>query len=467
MPDRGDPQDGRDPGSFRDPSGFVYRAGGALYRQIDRSFAAKWNDLVSTGLLATLQDRGILIRHDVVDVDLALQRASAHAVIRPESLAFVSYPYEWTFGELKDAALLTLEAQSVCMAAGFTLRDATAYNVQFVRGRPILIDTLSFERAEPGAPWIAYRQFCEHFLAPLALMARRDIRCGLLLRDFIDGIPIDLAATLLPGRTRVDLGLGSHIHAHARAQRRHARIKTAGPPLVPRRMSELQQAALLDSLRRTVEKLDWRPIDSAWAEYVNQTSYSDEAERSKDEIVERYLRAAGARMVWDLGANTGRFSAIAAQLGARVVSWDADPGASELHYRALRQGGSISVLPLVADLTNPSPGLGWAGAERLSLLDRADADTILALALVHHLAISRNVPWASIADLFARLGRQLIVEFVPKTDPMVRRLLAHREDVFPDYSLEGFRAAFTERFDIVEEIPIDGSDRSVVRMTGR
>ena len=179
----------RDPRSFRDPSGFVYRRDGVLYRQIQPSFAADWDDLDASGLLTALQAKGLLIRHEVVGLESAADPTTAHAVIRPEPVAFISYPYEWSFGQLKDAALCTLAAQEVAAAAGFTLRDATAYNVQFHEGRPILIDTLSFERAEPGAPWSAYRQFCEHFLAPLALMARRDVRLGLMLRDHIDGIP--------------------------------------------------------------------------------------------------------------------------------------------------------------------------------------------------------------------------------------------------------------------------------------
>ena len=386
-------------------------------------------------------------------------------VIRPERVRFVSYPYEWSFGQLRDAALLTLEAQRLAMAEGFALRDATAYNVQFHRGRPILIDTLSFEREEPGAPWMGYRQFCEHFIAPLALMAHRDVRLGLLMRDYIDGIPLDLAAGLLPRRTWLNLGLASHVHAHARAQARHARAPDQGARKP--RMTDLQRSALIDNLRRTVEGLSWEPAGTEWADYADHTSYTDEAARSKDELVERYLEAAGGRVVWDLGANTGRFSAIAARLGREVVAWDVDPAATERQYRTLKRDGVATVLPLVLDLASPSPGLGWAHTERRSLLDRADADTVLALALVHHLAISRNVPFPMLSDLFARLGPNLIVEFVPKDDPMVQRLLATRDDVFPDYTLAGFHAALGARFEIVEEAAIEGSRRTLLRLRRR
>jgi SAM-dependent methyltransferase len=457
-----------DPGSFRDPSGFVFRRDGVLYRQVNQSFGPRWDDLQTSGLLDALQAKALLIPHAPVSLDAALRPDLAHAVIRPEELDFVSYPYEWSFGQLRDAALLTLEAQALSAEARFTLRDATAYNVQFRGGRPVLIDTLSFERAEPGRPWAAYRQFCEHFLAPLTLMARRDVRCGLMLREFVDGIPLDLAATLLPGRTKLNPGLLSHVHLHARAQRRYAdRTEAGAAATTSRTMSPLRQRALIDSLRRTVEGLRWEPAGTEWADYAENTSYGDDAARRKDELVREALQAAPGERVWDLGANTGRFSRIAADLGRRVVAWDVDPAATELHYRRVRADGTTSILPLVLDLGNPSPGLGWANAERRSLLDRADADVVLALALVHHLAISRNVPFERLAEFFAGLAPGLVVEFVAKDDPMVRRLLATREDVFPDYTIEAFRTAFGRHFEIRAETPIEGVSRSLLRMQRR
>ncbi len=458
----------RDPGSFRDPSGFVYSRDGVLLRQVNTSFATDWDDLVASGLLTALQERGLLIGHEPAPIETAANPEIAHAVIRPERVDFVSYPYEWSFGMLRDAALMTLEAQSVAFEGGFVLRDATAYNVQFRGGRPILIDTLSFERGEPGAPWIAYRQFCEHFLAPLALMAHRDVRLGLMLRDFIDGIPLDLASRLLPGRTRWNLGLGPHIHVHARAQARFADRGTDAAAASRRAtVSPLKQRALVDSLQRTIRKLDWAPEGTEWADYAEHTSYGEDATEVKDDLVRRFLADAGGSVVWDIGANTGRFSRIAASLGRRVVAWDVDPAATERHYRLIRRDGVGGILPLVLDLANPSPGLGWAGEERGSLTSRADADVVLALALVHHLAIGRNVPLDRIADYFARLAPGLVIEFVPKEDAMVRKLLATREDVFPAYSLDGFRAAFDALFEIAEEAPVTGTSRVLFRMARR
>jgi len=469
----------RDPGSYRDPSGFVYRRDGRLLRQIDASFATHWDALLASGFLTDLVERGWLIPFEPVDAALAAEPADVHAVIAPEPIDFISYPYEWTFGQLQDAALLTLDIQAAAQKAGFTLKDASAYNIQFRHGRPILIDTLSFEVATPGAPWIAYRQFCQHFLAPLALMAYRDVRFGLLLREYLDGLPLDLVSRLLPDRTRLRFGLLSHIHLHARAERRFdgrhdptpAGDSAAPPPAPSKRAApktgDLRRAALIDSLRSAVRKLRWEPGGTEWADYAGNTSYADAAAAAKDATVEAMLRASAGSRVWDLGANTGRFSRIAAGLGKQVLAFDIDPGAAELHYRAIRRERSEAILPLVADVANPSPGLGWAGTERQSLAERANADVILALALVHHLAIGRNVPLAAIGDWFARLAPEAIVEFVPKGDPMVDFLLASREDVFPDYTLDGFRAAMGRSFETVAEVPLEGSRRILFHLRRR
>jgi ribosomal protein L11 methylase PrmA len=456
-----------DPASFRDPAGFVFRRDGVLYRQVQAPARADWDTYATSGLLNRLTADGLVVEHEDVSADLAAL-PGAVAVIRPRMLDLISYPYEWSFSQLKDAALLTLELQSRALDAGMRLKDASAYNVQLEHGRPILIDSLSFETAEATEPWPAYRQFCEHFLAPLGLIAYRDARCGLMLRDFIDGIPLDLATTLLPGRTRLNLGLASHLHLHAGAQKRAARETPPTPDAAARarRVSATGQRALLDSLRRTVEGLRWRPTGH-WSGYASATSYSDEATSSKGTLVREMLEAAGGRQVWDLGANTGVYSAIAADAGYRVVAWDQDAGSVEAHWLAVRKADRSPILPLVCDLSNPSPALGWALEERRSFLDRGEPDVLLALALVHHLAIGNNVPLPGVARLFAQIASQAIVEFVPKEDPMTRRLLAARRDIFDSYTIDGFRAAFGESFEILREAPITDSPRTLFLLRRR
>ena len=456
-----------DPASFRDPSGFVFRRDGILYRQVQPSAAADWEALRSTGLLQRLVADGLLIDHDETPITEAAS-PEAVAVIRPRLLDFISYPYELAFSQLKEAALLTLEIQSRAVDAGMRLKDASAYNVQFDSGRPILIDSLSFEVGAPTEPWPGYRQFCEHFVAPLALIAYRDARSGLMLRDFIDGIPLDLATRLLPGRTRLNFGLASHLHVHAGAQRRAASAAPAtdADRKPSRRISETGQRALLDSLRRTVEGLRWNP-SGHWAEYATTTSYTEAATASKATLVREMLDAVGGRSVWDLGANTGVYSTIATEAGYRVIAWDYDAGSVEAHWRRVRGADGPDILPLIGDLANPSPPIGWALEERASFLDRANADALLALALVHHLAIGNNVPLPAVAGLFARIAPYAIVEFVPKDDPMTRRLLAARRDIFDGYTIDGFRDAFSGPFEIVREVPITDSPRTLFLLRRR
>lgn len=448
------------PSSFRDPSGFLFRRGGVLYRQVNRAYADAFDRLEESGLLARLWEDGLLIPHEAADPGLALT-ADAHTVIRPRPVPFISHPYEWSFGQLKDAALLTLALQGRALEHGMSLKDASAYNIQFVDGRPVLIDTLSFEPYPEGRPWVAYGQFCRHFLAPLALMSRTDVRLGQLLRVHIDGIPLDLASRLLPRRTRWSLSLGVHLHMHARAQRRYA-DRRVGRDAAGRGFSRKAFAGLLESLRSAVAGLDWKPGGTEWHDYyAANNNYGEEGLAEKERLVDGMLREARPETVWDLGANTGRFSRIAAAQGARVVSWDIDPACVEVNYRMTRERGEARVLPLLLDLTNPSPDLGWRSRERGSFVGRGPVDAVLALGLVHHLAIGNNVPLGMVAEFLASLCGHLVVEWVPKEDSQVRKLLATREDVFPGYTREGFEAAFKDHFSVVRAADIPGTVRTL------
>lgn len=452
-------------GSFRDPSGFVFKHDNTLYRQVNVIYQEHFDRLMESGLYRRLVKSGQLIPHVEADLGLA-QSDDAYQIIRPDPVPFVSYPYEWSFSQLKDAALVTLDIQKQALEMDMSLKDASAYNIQFVNGRPTLIDTLSFEVYQEGLPWIAYRQFCQHFLAPLALMSCTDVRLSQLLRVYIDGVPLDLAAALLPFRSRLNAGLLMHIHLHAAGQRRFAGAEISRDA-VEQRISRQSLLGIVGSLANTVRKLEWNPESTAWAGYYEDDSYTDEGLRHKQQLVEEFLDALSPKVVWDLGANVGRFSRIASRKGILAVALDGDPGAVDMNYRQAVRERDTHLLPLLVDLTNPSPAIGWENAERMSLAERGPADALLALALVHHLAIANNTPLASIASYMASLGRGLVIEFVPKTDPKVRRLLASREDIFPQYTQEGFEAAFGAFFDIERTTPINHSERILYLMRKR
>jgi ribosomal protein L11 methylase PrmA len=439
------------PGSFRDPSGFLFSRDGQMYRQINAVYRAHYDQLIVSGLYESLTKAGLLIPHREVEIEPA-EPASAYKVIQPEQILFISYPYEWSFSQLKDAALTTLAIQKRALEFEMSLKDCSAYNIQFRNGRPIFIDTLSFEAYREGKPWVAYRQFCQHFLAPLALMSYRDVRLS---------PPLDLASSLLPVRTRFSFALLSHIHLHAKSQIYFAARPVAGTGRSMRRMAF---RGLIDSLERAVLKLRCKPQRTEWVGYLQDTNYSEEALQHKEKIVSMLIDRAMPQVIWDLGANTGFFSRLAAAKGIPTISLDVDPACVEINYQRCVREHENSILPLLLDITNPSPGIGWENEERMSLIERGPADVVLALALLHHLAISNNLPFDRIAGFFARLCHWLIIEFIPKNDSQVQRLLLTREDVFPDYTQEVFERSFEKCFVIQDAIQIQDSGRIMYLM---
>ena len=456
-------------GSFRDPHGHVFSRDGLVHRLVTADGAEDYDHLMGSGLYEALVAEGLLVEH--VEVDAGEVSGPAR-VLLPTQVPVISYPWEWCPGQLRAAAVATLRAQDLALDHGMTLRDASAFNVQLLSGRPVLIDTTSFGVRTEGEPWVAYRQFCQHFLAPLALACLVDVRLLGLLRVHLDGIPLDLASTLLPARTRLRPGLAVHVHAHAGSQRRHADDATtrSGARSGAARSGFSLRAfrGLVDSLRGAIEGLRWEPQPSAWSDYYDASvSYAPAAAEAKESLVAELLEEVGPATVWDLGANTGRFSRLAAARGANVVALEADPSSVEVCWQRLVADGETRVLPLVCDLTNPTPATGWASRERMSLLERGPADCVLALAVVHHLAIGANVPLPAILELCAQLGRWLLLEFVPKDDPMVQRLLATREDVFPGYTPAALEDAAAARFTVHRQESVPGSARTLYLLQRR
>lgn len=434
---------------------------GELLRQINAVYEPHYGQLMKSGLYDALVGEGWLVEHEEANLDERLTE-DGRVVIRPRAVPFVSYPYEWCFGQLRDAALLTLDIQRCALRHGMSLKDSSAYNVQFIGPRPVFIDTLSFEPHKPGRPWVGYRQFCRHFLAPLALMSLVDVRSNTLLRAHIDGVPLDLAARLLPKRSCLRGGLLLHLHLHAKAETRHAQagVTVAAPE---GSMSERGLQGILDSLEKAVRKLNEPPMATHWRDYYATSTYTDESTEEKKQVVAAFLDTIGPLSVWDLGANTGLYSELAAETGATVVAVDQDPACIAACYENWKER-AVNICPLVMDLSNPSPALGWAHGERQSLAQRGPADAVLALALIHHLAIGNNVPLPDAASYLRALCRHLIIEFVPKEDTMVQHMLASREDVFSDYHREGFETAFGQHFTIHETRPSQSSSRILYRM---
>jgi len=455
-------QNNKQPGSFRDPSGFLYFRDGSLFRQVNPYYKENYDLLINSGLYEKLIKQGLLIPHEEVDKQYA-SSDQAYKIIKPQRIPFISYPYEWCFSQLKDAALTTLKIQKIALDFGMSLKDCSAYNIQFLNGNPVFIDTLSFEKYKEGEPWVAYRQFCQHFLAPLALMQYNDIRLNQLFRIYIDGVPLDLASSLLPVRTKFSFALLSHIHIHAKSQKHYA-DKMVQVKSRQGKINKMAFLGLIDSLQSAVKKRSWKAAGTEWGDYYQDTNYTTTAQQQKKEIINSFIEKARPQNVWDLGANNGFFSRVASDRGIHTIAFDIDPVAVELDYLESKQKKETNLIPLLLDLTNPSPGIGWKNKERMSFIERGPVDMVMALALIHHLAISNNVPLANIAEFFHKICKTLVIEFVPKNDSQVLRLLTTREDIFTHYTQQDFEKDFAEYFDILDSRPIKESERTLYFM---
>lgn len=430
--------------SFRDPDGYIIQKGSDVYRIVNLSYKNEYDMLMKTGLYDRLINDRLLISHKEV---LLNDYKDAYKVLKPETIPYISYPYEWCFSQLKDAALLTLKIQKKSLEHKMSLKDASAYNVQFLNGQPIFIDTLSFEKWD-GGPWVAYGQFCRHFIAPLALMAYKDVRLNQLLRIYIDGIPLDLVSSLLPLRTHFNLWLNVHVHWQSKLQG----VKTKTNKLKTQ-INLTSLLGIIDSLETCIKALKWEP-KGQWMDYLHDNNYSQEAMQHKKVIVQMFLNKLNSRMIWDLGGNIGEFSRLSNHM---TVCFDIDASCVELNYCKHDR----NILPLVMDLTNPSSSIGWDNKERMSFERRGKADVIMALALIHHLAISNNVSFGMIANFMAQFCKNLIIEFIPKSDSQIQRITSRDIDF---YTQDNFEREFGCYFHIKTKIQINDSERWIYLM---
>jgi hypothetical protein len=460
----------RDRGSFRDPDGFIVRQADRIFRVVLPRAVERWRQFAASGLAAELQSAGLLIQTreaDAGEIGPQFNLPEGSLVLEHECIRFVSYPYEWAFEMLRDAALLHLEIIERSLKYNWILKDATPYNVQFAGVKPLFIDVLSFAPLQPGEPWAGYNQFCRMMLYPLMLQAYQQVPFQPQMRSELEGIDPVIFSRMFRSWDRFRAGVLTQVTAQAYLQRKFSsakysvrqQIKAAGmtPGMIVRNIGKLRKLVL--SLRRSKD-------GTAWSDYA-RTHYASDALARKDAFVADCLAGRRLDLVWDLGCNDGRFSRIAASAAQTVVAMDSDEGSIDCLYGRLRENGDANILPLLMDIANPSPSQGWASAERVSLVERGQPDLTLALALVHHIVIRSNVPLFAFLEWLAQISRELIIEFVSKDDDMVQRLLLNKDDTYGDYDRAAFELYLQRCFQIKASMDLPGGTRFLYHAVAR
>ena len=448
------------PASYRDSNnGYVFEHEEKIFRLVKPRYYEHYNALIGSGLYEELIAAKRLVQHNEVSSNEFNFPVPDGKIIQPAQIPFISWPYEWSFDMWKDAALLTLKIAATSLKKGMIIKDATPFNVQFLHGSPIFIDTLSFEKYEEGKSWVAYRQFCECFLAPLLLMNHCHKDANKLFTVFPEGIPLDMLVTLLPGKARWNLDIFLHIFL----QKKLANGSKEGSKQtdnLPKKKLEI----LFKGLLQLVNKLSLKQSRSAWDDYYSNTIFGNEYLNAKTALVQSFLQDIYFETLIDLGANEGHFSLLFKDRTSQIISIDADAKSINDLYLETKNKKINNILPLIVNLTSPSPSIGWNNMERSSLTERLKGDVVLALALVHHLAIANNLPLPFIADWLVTLGNYLVIEFVPKSDEKVKLLLQNRKDIFDDYSIKNFKEIFSKGYEILHEQNVGDTDRLLFLM---
>jgi hypothetical protein len=449
------------PASYRDPAGFVFRAAGLFYRQVNKSYAADYELLIQSGCYAALTEKELLIRHKEVDVpDDLPAHPDRYKILLPQQLPIISYPGEWSPSQLKDAALLTLQVMHIALDHGLTLKDATPLNIQFRGGRPLFIDTLSFEKYDPALPWIGYRQFCECFLFPLYLQHYLAMGVHKIIGAWPEGIPAAVTARLLPLRSRFRPGVWLHVLLPGKV--RHDRLP--GDRVLS--FSKNKLLHLTGHLRESIKRLNISHTSpSTWNNYYRETIINSSYLAAKETLFRLLTMDLDFHSALDLGANDGYFSKILAEKSAQVVAVDSDWQCINNLYQFTRQHSGMDILPLCLDIADPTPATGFNNSERASFTERMPADLVVALALLHHLTLGRNLPLSKVAAYFAIVTRTwLILEFIPLTDPKARDLIRHRKNFSMSYEKAVMETEFGRYFSIERQKPIPGTERTLYRM---
>lgn len=456
-----------DPGSFRDVTGNVYEVEGRILRTVNECARSDYEAIRDSGVIEDSIDKGFLIGcEEIAPSNWPDRLRNSAYVLEHPRIEYISYPYEWSFSQLKAAALHHLDFQMYLLERDISLSDASAYNIQFIGAKPVFIDLLSLTPYSQGEYWLAHRQFCEQFLNPLLLRALIGISHNAWFRGALEGIPTIDLARLLPLRKCFSWNVFSQVILQSKLEKNAlnnpdtalAKAKSKN------QFSKTAYRGFLLQLRNWIAGLN--PADSGrtvWGEYAKTNTYSDDEMEKKKRFISEFAAEVKPKSLIDLGCNTGDYSVAALEGGAKyVIGFDFDQRAIDLAY-SRSVDGDLSFLPLWLDASNPSPDQGWMQAERKGFYRRTQADALIALAFEHHLAIARNIPLAQVLDWIVGLSPQGVIEFVPKDDITIKKMLTLRKDIFNDYSEQSFKRLLEQRANIVCSECISESGRTLYR----
>jgi ribosomal protein L11 methylase PrmA len=448
----------QDTASFRDRRGYIYHFEDQIFRTVQKQAAADFEFVRKTSLIDNLISTQKLLSEKQIQIPpFELSNKEVAYCLQHPKLPFISYPYEWSFTALKSAALLQLEILLMALADQITLTDSSAYNIQFQNARPVFIDHLAFRPYQPGEIWQGYKQFCEQFLNPLLMYAYRGLPYHSFYRANIEGISAETLKKILPFYRKLGPKVFLHVVLQASLQKTKQKEAEKIQNTINLPLTGFQK--LLKNLFTWIETLHLpKKSQTIWQHYADEFQPPSE----KVNLIVEFSRTIQAKLLYDLGCNTGFYSRLALKNGTQhCIGFDNDLGALERAF-SLTQQDSLSFLPLYLDLANPSPNQGWNENERIGFLQRARPDGVLALALIHHLAISRNIPLQQLTNWLLNLAPQGVLEFVSKEDALVQEMLFSREDVFSDYSLENFLGYLSRQAEIVKKVILPGGTRCLI-----
>ncbi len=467
----------RNPGSFRDPANVVYEEKGAdgdvIVRGVNHVALINFRELRKSVFYKTLLDNGWIINTEELyensDLVVSIRQDGWDGYLWHQPIPFISYPYEWSFSMLKDAALLQLDILELALENGWTLKDATPYNIQWQNSRPVFIDIPSFEPREEGTAWTGYNQFCSTFLIPLLLTSHLNINVSPLLRSNLEGISASEAINYFNGIKLLKPGVLKHIFLPSKIAASINKKELNNAPAVKRKEfahSKAMVVGLVQSLKRLVKRLSKKSQQTAWSHYAKNNSYTNSDQDEKSGFIIKNIEYKNYKMIWDLGCNTGNFSRLVNARCEQVISVDGDHEAIDDLYLANRaKNTDTNILPLVINLANFSPWQGWAGKERAAFDGRKRPDLVMCLAVIHHICIGSNIPLEMFLGWLRSLDADLVLEFVSRDDEMVQKLLINRKDKFEGYSNNRFLEKIEPLFNIEDRLLLKDGKREIFALS--